>query len=100
MAGKAEVVLSVCTGALILAKAGLRDGLAATTHYSVLQTLRDLAPRTEIKPGTRFVDNGKIITSAGIAAGIDAALHVVARLLGPAHAADTAQYMEYPWKAG
>lgn len=98
-ARQAEIVLSVCTGAFLLAKAGLLDGLAATTHHSSFDTLEELAPNTTVVRGQRYVDNGKIITSAGIAAGIDAALYVVARLLGVEQARWTAQHMEYPWDA-
>lgn len=94
-AGAAELTLSVCTGSLVLARAGLLDGLRATTHHECLDRLRELAPRTEIVATDRFVDNGRIVTAAGISAGIDAALHVVARLLDPAAAANTARYMEY-----
>jgi transcriptional regulator GlxA family with amidase domain len=96
-AAESELVLSVCTGALILGKAGLLDGLAATTHHGALELLRQTAPNTEIRDDTRFVDNGRVITSGGIAAGIDMALHVVGRLLGAEVAAETARYMEYPW---
>lgn len=94
----AQIVLSVCTGAFILAQAGLLDGLAATTHHSSFDTLEELAPRTTVVRGQRYVDNGKIITSAGISAGLDAALHVVARLLGAEQARWTAQHMEYRWE--
>jgi transcriptional regulator GlxA family with amidase domain len=94
----AELVLSVCTGALLLGRAGLLDGLAATTHHSAFKLLHDAAPRTKILSNERFVDNGKIITSAGISAGIDASLHVVARLLGDQHARATARQMEYRWE--
>jgi transcriptional regulator GlxA family with amidase domain len=93
----AELVLSVCTGAVLLAKAGLLDGLAATTHGGAIDFLREVAPRTTVKPGERFIDNGRVICSAGIAAGIDMSLHVVARLAGTEVAAQTARYMEYPW---
>jgi transcriptional regulator GlxA family with amidase domain len=96
-AAESELVLSVCTGALILAKAGLLDGLAATTHHGALDLLRQTAPATTIRSDTRFVDNGRVITSGGIAAGIDMALHVVARLHGADVAAETARHMEYPW---
>jgi transcriptional regulator GlxA family with amidase domain len=91
----AELVLSVCTGSLLLAKAGLLEGLAATTHHRALDLLRELAPNTTIIENQRFVDNGKIITSGGIAAGIDMSLHVVGKLLGAAQAAETAAHMEY-----
>jgi transcriptional regulator GlxA family with amidase domain len=96
-AAESELVLSVCTGALILGKAGLLDGLAATTHHGALDLLRQTAPTTDVRENTRFVDNGRVITSGGIAAGIDMALHVVGRLLGADVAAETARYMEYPW---
>ena len=91
----AELVLSVCTGSLLLAKADLLEGLAATTHHRALELLRELAPNTTIIENQRFVDNGKIITSGGIAAGIDMSLHVVGKLLGTAQAEQTAEHMEY-----
>jgi transcriptional regulator GlxA family with amidase domain len=91
----AELVLSVCTGSLLLAKAGLLEGLAATTHHKALELLRKLGPNTTVIENQRFVDNGKIITSGGIAAGIDMSLHVVSKLLGKQQAEQTAEYMEY-----
>jgi transcriptional regulator GlxA family with amidase domain len=96
---KAELVLSVCTGALLLAKAGLLDGLEATTHHSAIDLLRKTAPKTTCRTGQRFVDNGRVICSAGIAAGIDMSLHVVGRLLGQEVAEKTAEQMEYPGKS-
>jgi transcriptional regulator GlxA family with amidase domain len=99
-AATAELVLSVCTGALLLGKAGLLDGLASTTHHGALELLEQIAPQTTVRRDVRYVDNGRVITSGGIAAGIDMALHVVRRLLGPQHAAATARHMEYPWQAG
>lgn len=96
---KSELTLSVCTGALILAKAGLLDGLQATTHFMAIDTLRQLAPTTTVLPDKRFVDNGKIILSAGVTAGIDMAFYVVAKLQGPEVALETARYMQYDyWK--
>jgi transcriptional regulator GlxA family with amidase domain len=95
----AEMVLSVCTGSILLAKAGLLDGLAATTHHEAIDLLRQTAPQTEIRQDRRFVDNGRIVCSAGIAAGIDMSLHIVARLLGNRVATQTAAHMEYPWNA-
>lgn len=98
-AGRVELLLSVCTGSLVLAKAGLLEGLSATTHYSNMDELRALAPTTQLRPTDRYVDNGKIITSAGISAGIDMSLYVVARLLGSECATETAQEMQYDyWK--
>jgi transcriptional regulator GlxA family with amidase domain len=98
-AQRAQLTLSVCTGALMLARAGLLDGLAATTHHSALEELRAVAPSTTILPDQRVVDNGAVIVSAGISAGIDMALHVVARLHGIETARQTAAYMEYDWRA-
>jgi transcriptional regulator GlxA family with amidase domain len=95
---EAELVLSVCTGALLLAKAGLLVGLAATTHHGAIDLLREAAPRTMVHADRRFVDNGRVVCSAGIAAGMDISLHVVARLLGKELAVKTARQMEYPWQ--
>ena len=95
---KSELVLSVCTGALLLAKAGLLDGLEATTHHGAIDLLRQVAPKTTVHADRRFVDNGRVVCSAGIAAGIDMSLHVVARLLGSEVAEKTARQMEYPWQ--
>ena len=97
-AGEAEIVLSVCTGALLLGKAKLLDGLAATTHHGALDLLREVAPTADVRGDQRIVDNGRFVISAGISAGIDAALHVVSRLLGEDTAAETAAYMEYDWR--
>ena len=97
-AAKAEFLLSVCTRALLLGKAGLLDGLEATTHHGALDLLRQIAPRTNVHAIRRVVDNGRVICSAGIAAGIDMSLHVVERLLGGQIAIKTTQYMEYPWE--
>jgi transcriptional regulator GlxA family with amidase domain len=95
--GSAELVLSVCTGALLLATSGLLEGLAATTHHGALDLLRQVAPHTTICPDKRFVDNGHIILSAGISAGIDMSLYVVSKLLGESAARSTAEHMEYRW---
>ena len=93
---KAELVLSVCTGALLLAKAGLLDGLEATTHHGAIDLLRETAPKATVHADRHFVDNGRVVCSAGIAAGIDTSLHVVARLLGRGVADERARQMEYP----
>ncbi len=94
----AELVLSVCTGSLLLGRAGLLEDRAATTHHSALSELPMAAPGVVIREAERFVDNGDLISSAGIAAGIDAALYTVARLLGQEAAAEAARHMEYDWK--
>lgn len=94
-AAVAELTMSVCTGSLLLAKAGLLDGLRATTHHDVLDLLRELAPASTVLADARFVDNGRILTAGGISAGIDCALHVVERQLGTTAAEATARYMEY-----
>jgi transcriptional regulator GlxA family with amidase domain len=93
----AELVMSVCTGAFLLAKLGLLDGLNATTHHEFLAELRALAPTANIDATVRFHDNGKFITSAGISAGIDSSLHVIARFLGKDIAKRTASSMEYTY---
>jgi transcriptional regulator GlxA family with amidase domain len=94
------LTLSVCTGSLMLGRAGLLDGLGATTHHSAFDELREAAPGAVVQEGARMVDNGSIVTSAGISAGIDMALHVVARLCGEEMAVQTARYMEYDWMPG
>jgi transcriptional regulator GlxA family with amidase domain len=96
-AARVELTLSVCTGALILGRAGVLDGLAATTYHSDFDELAEAAPNTELRPGERWVDNGAVVTSAGVSAGIDAALHVVGKLFGEAQAARTARAMEYEY---
>lgn len=86
-------ITSVCTGSLLLAKAGLLKNKAATTHWGALETLAALDPTIKVCR-KRYVDQG-IVTSAGISAGIDMALYVVGELLGPELSEDTARYMEY-----
>ena len=92
---RVEALMCVCTGALVLAQAGLLDRLRVTTHASALESLATLAPQAIVDPSRRFHDNGLILTSAGISAGIDCSLHLVARLLGAEAAQATADYMEY-----
>ncbi len=90
-----ENILSVCSGSLVLARIGLLNGLKATTHHQVFTELEALAPETEIIKNQRFLDNGKILTSAGVAAGIDMCLYMVNRLYGEDTAMKSAQYIEY-----
>ncbi len=95
----AELVLSVCTGSLILAKAGLLKGLSATTHYAAVEQMQKIAPDTKLLPDERWVDNGRIILSAGVSAGIDMSLYVISKLFGRKQADETARYMQYDhWK--
>ncbi len=97
----AELVLSVCTGSLILGKAGLLENRAATTHFMALDAMRQTNPTTTVVANERWVDAGSIITSAGISAGIDMSLYVVGRLLGQEAANETARYMQYDyWPIG
>ncbi len=98
MSGVGEIMFSVCTGALLLGKAGLLDGQRATTHSGAFLELAEAAPGAALAAGEKVVDNGKIVTSAGISAGIEAALYLVGRLIGLPHAIETARYMEYDWK--
>jgi putative intracellular protease/amidase len=93
----AEVVMSVCNGAFFLAKAGLLDGLEATTTAGLIPRLREAAPKTKVVDDRRFVDNGKIITTAGLSSGIDGSLHVIERFLGRGTAQMAALGMEYNW---
>jgi putative intracellular protease/amidase len=96
-AKQAEVVLSVCNGAYFLAKAGLLDGLEATTFAALIPGLQTAAPKAKVVSNKRFADNGKIITSAGLSSGIDASLHVVEKLLGRGWAQIVATNLEYNW---
>jgi transcriptional regulator GlxA family with amidase domain len=88
---------SVCTGAFLLGAAGLLHGLRATTHWTTIDGLRATLPATNVLDDARVIDEGEIITSAGVSAGIDMALHVVRRLHGDDIARRTARDMEYDW---
>ena len=95
MAPKADVVMSVCTGAFLLARTGLLDGLQATTHHQFQDDFASAFPKVKLVRHGRFVDNGKIITAGGLSSGIEAALHVVERYLGAGIRKEAADYMEY-----
>ncbi|MBV8515803.1 MAG: DJ-1/PfpI family protein [Acidobacteria bacterium] len=92
-----EITQTVCTGAFAVAETGLLDHLQATTWYNAVEPLQKQHPQIQVIAGRRFVDNGKFVTTAGISAGIDGSLHLVARLLGRKVADDVARYMEYHW---
>jgi transcriptional regulator GlxA family with amidase domain len=94
-AQQAEIVASVCTGALLLGRLGLLDNLRATTHYLSYDILAEISPKTTVVRDERIVDNGKLITAAGISAGIDMAFYIIGRLLGDQAARDVATRMEY-----
>jgi len=96
-AGHAEIVMSVCNGAFTLGRAGLLEGLEATTTASLQALLQEASPGTRVRDDRRFVDNGKIITAAGLTSGIDASLHVMERLLGRGTAQQAALGLEYNW---
>lgn len=92
-----ETLTSVCTGAFLLGKAGLLDGKRATTHWRWLDSMQDLFPKVTVEKRLHFVEEGTLFSSAGISAGIDMSLRVVARNYGEAVARATARHMEYPF---
>lgn len=98
-AGSAEHVLSVCTGAFLLAEAGLLDGARATTFHRALDDLATDFPAIDVVRGVRFVDNGKVVTAAGLSAGLDAALYLVEEIRGSEAARNLADHLEYAWNA-
>jgi transcriptional regulator GlxA family with amidase domain len=95
-----EITASVCTGARLMAKTGLWDGLEVTTHWNSIEYLRDTFPTLVVVEGVRYVDAGKFVSSAGITAGFDLALHLVERLHGLEHANLTARLLEYDYWEG
>ncbi len=95
-AAEVETLTSVCTGSMLLGFAGLLDGLHATTHWRSLDWMRDSFPSVTVEYEKHVVEDGRVVTSAGISAGIDMALKVVARYFGKDIARATARYMEYP----
>lgn len=97
-ARSARILASVCTGSLVLAKAGVLSGLDATTHWEDLDDLRVRMPAGRVLDGVRWVDQGAIVTSAGISAGIDMSLHLVERLHSRELAVRTARQMDFDWR--
>lgn len=103
VAPHADIILSVCTGAFLLARTGLLDGLDATTHHGSFDQFEQQFPNVRLMRGRRFVDNGKFVTAGGLTSGIDGALHVVARYYGLDAARQAAEWMEYEsngWLSG
>jgi len=95
--GRVRTLASVCTGSFLLGRAGLLDGRRATTHWRSLDRMAETFPAIRVERAQHVVDEGAVLTSAGISAGIDMALRVVARWHGEAVARATARHMEYPW---
>jgi len=93
-AKRGALMTSVCTGALVYAAAGLLDGREATTHWGAIDRLRSY-DNVDVKPEARFVDTGEVITAAGVSAGIDMALHLVARLDSVERAREVRRYIQY-----
>lgn len=94
---RVETLTSVCTGAMLVGRAGLLDGRRATTHWRALDWMRESFPSVTVEERLHVVEDGHIVTSAGISAGIDMALRVVARYYGDSVARSTARHMEYPF---
>jgi len=96
-AAEVETLTSVCTGSMLLGFAGLLDGRHATTHWKSLDWMRDSFPSVTVAYDQHVVEDGRLLTSAGISAGIDMALKAVARCCGETVARATAKHMEYPY---
>jgi len=99
IAAKARLTASICTGAFLLGRAGLLEGRTVTTHWEDLDDLRTAFPEARVVDGVRWVDEGDLVTSAGISAGIDMSLHLVERLAGRELADATARQMDYDRRA-
>jgi transcriptional regulator GlxA family with amidase domain len=92
---QAPLLTSVCTGSLVYAAAGLLTGRPATTHWTAMDQLTELDPTIDVRPDDRYIDDGDIVTSTGVSAGIDMALHLVSRLGGVDHAREVARNIQY-----
>jgi transcriptional regulator GlxA family with amidase domain len=103
VADQADIVMSICTGAFVLARTGLIDGRKTATHHEFYDSFAKEFPQVELLKGRRFVDNGKFVSAGGLTSGIDAALHVVHRYYGESQAKGVADYMEHDgdgWRTG
>lgn len=98
ISNSAEIIASVCTGSFILAEAGLLSGRRATTHWEDLDEFGQMFPDVQVVSEARWVEEGRLITSAGISAGIDMSLQIVSRLEGAELARATARQMDYRWQ--
>lgn len=99
VAATAQITASVCTGAFLLAAAGLLGGREATTHWEDIEEFELTFPQVKVRKKVRWVDEGTVVTSAGISAGIDMSLHLIGRVAGVDIAGKTARQMEYVWIA-
>jgi transcriptional regulator GlxA family with amidase domain len=98
VSGASELTTSVCTGAFLLAEAGvLAEGSQATTHWASVERMQTTYPSVAVRQGVRFVDDGAVVSSAGVSAGIDMSLYVIERLCGRDVAAGSARLMEYEY---
>ncbi len=97
-AGQISIVASVCTGAFLLAQAGVCAGKRVTTHWEDIPDFRQQFPQIPVQENVRWLDEGTLITSAGISAGIDMSLHLVERLHSRALAEKTARQMDFDWQ--
>lgn len=95
LASGETLMTSVCTGSLVYADAGLLDGRPATTHWENLDLLAELGSRIDVRPEARFVDDGNVVTAAGVSAGLDMAFHLIGRLHSPDRARDVRRYIQY-----
>jgi transcriptional regulator GlxA family with amidase domain len=95
LARDGTLMTSVCTGALVFASAGLLDGRPATTWWGAIDTLRELGDGIDVRPDDRWLDSGEVVTAAGVSAGIDMALHLVARLHSVDRAREVRRYIQY-----
>jgi transcriptional regulator GlxA family with amidase domain len=95
VAEHADMLMSVCTGAFVLAETGLLDGKTATTHHGSYDDFETMFPKVQLVRGQRFVEHARVATAGGLTSGIDLALRVVERYLGREGAAATARYLEY-----
>lgn len=103
VAPQADILMSVCTGAFVLARSGLIDGRLATTHHDYYDAFERDFPNVTLVRNRRWVDNGKFVSAGGLTSGIDSALHVVARYFGAEEAQRVAEYLEHysdEWRSG
>jgi transcriptional regulator GlxA family with amidase domain len=98
MSTSTDLIMSVCTGAFQLGRAGLLAGKSATTHHNFFEQFAKAFPDINLKRGVRFVEEERVSTAGGLSSGIDLALHVVERYFGRDVAQNTAGYMEYQGK--